>query len=302
MTGMGTGAEHATGRRSLAGIAGAIRRAASPIEEFLASKDPVWVWDAERGRIAWANAAGAAFWGEPDFESLRGRTFDTGAPGVARMEALARNRSSRSQWVEFLRLPPGESGKERLCCLQRLQLAGGERGVIVRALDEAVARNERNQANGENSKAVKPCRRPPGFPNNAATPLWAMADALGGYVLLDRQGVIVFASKTARRLLGRESGDLVGQPFVALFAGSQARIGRLTTPAPTGAASRPKRFDAPLLRADGGVIPCRTLLAPVPGGEGVCAALCDLTLTKALQRSLDASGKKAVIKSNDPAP
>lgn len=281
---------------------GGVRRAASPIEEFLSSQDPVWVWDAENGRVAWANAAGAAFWGEENFESLRMRRFDVKTPGVARMDALARNRSGKSQWIEALELPTAEGGKGRVCCLQRLQLAGGERGVIVRVLSDG---NGAGRSIGAGEKiARKSGDKPPaGFASAAAAPLRAMAEALGGYVLLDEGGLVVFASKQARHFLGRENADLTGTDFSALFLGARAQIERAVSRASAAAASdktrgalRPSRLEGLLLRAGEELSPCRALFTPVQGSGGVCVSLCDLRPGKALQRRLDAQRKKVVDK------
>jgi PAS domain-containing protein len=295
---MRTGAEQALKRHPPATKAGGTRRAFSPIEEFLSSQDPVWVWDGEKGRVAWTNAAGAAFWGEPDFERPRMRKSDAGesggSQGLARMNALARSRSQKSQWIETLRLPAAGGEKVCVCCLQRLQLAGGERGVIVRALSERAA-----EALEEKTTKKRSARSPAGLLRETAAPLRAMAEALGGYVLLDARGLIVFASRRATRFLGRENAGLAGTAFSELLAAGRGQAERAVSRASAAAESgetrervRPSRLEALLLQADDEPAPCRALFTPAQKG-GVCVFLCDLRPGKALQRRLDARRKKA---------
>lgn len=319
MARMRTRAEQASSCQSRATNVGGVRRAASPIEEFLSSQDPVWVWDGENGRIAWANAAGTAFWGEKNFECLRTRRFDATngrkAHGVARMDALARNRSAKSQWIETLTLPTEGGEQGGLCCLQRLQLAGGERGVIVRVLIDGdsvpggncVAALSDRRAEEQPARAGKVVARreddklPAEFSGAAAAPLRAMSDALGGYVLLDAKGLIVFASKQARRLLDCENADLAGKALSGLFLGAQKQIERsvmracaVAASGKPGGACRPSRLEGVLLGARQEPAPCRVLLIPIHECSGVCVSLCDLRQGKALQRRLDARRKKTV--------
>lgn len=305
---MGTRAELPTRRHTQANHAGAVCRAATPIEEFLASSDPVWVWDGENQRIAWANAAGAAFWGEKNFETLRARQFDGAAKGVARMDALSRNQSGEVQWVEELTFPAAQGDKDLLCCLQRLQLAGGEWGVIVRALGGRAKRAWLGAARGigaaGNGAVKESCGqwtigRPVGLSLRAPQSLRAAADALGGYLSLDRAGNVAFASKNAGRLLGRDCAQLVGQPFARLFSGDRkriARIERIIRIARRPASNTLARFDAALSGPAGKLIPCRVLIMPVRGGEGASVALCDLRQTKALKHSFKARRKKGAVK------
>jgi PAS domain-containing protein len=301
---MGTRAEPAPRRHTQTNHAGAVRRAATPIEEFLASSDPVWVWDGENRRIAWANAAGAAFWGEKNFESLRVRQFDGAVQGVARMDALSRSQSSEMQWVEELAFPSAQGNKNLLCCMQRLQLAGGEWGVIVRALGGRAKRAWSGAACGNGADRQTPDRQKSG--GRAVRPsfraprlLKAAADALGGYLSLNAAGEVVFASKNVGRLLGRECAQLIGLPFARLFSGDRkriARIERIIRIAKRPASNTLARFDAALLGSAGALIPCRVLIMPVREGEGASVALCDLRQTKALKRSFKARRKRGVMR------
>lgn len=102
------------------------------LEELLVSNDPVWVWDGDRKRIAWANAPAAALWGAADLEALRARRFTARCAGIKRMGALAHRPHGATRWVETLGFA-GVRGKAPLTCyMQSLDLAGGGRGLIVK--------------------------------------------------------------------------------------------------------------------------------------------------------------------------
>lgn len=107
-----------------------------PLESFLATDDPVWVWDGQGRRIVWANAAAARLWGDPTSDQLKRRRTGkrTGAP--ARLTELARSPSDLADHVEALRVPTPSGGTVVSCVVQRLQLAGNRPGLVVRALQQ----------------------------------------------------------------------------------------------------------------------------------------------------------------------
>ena len=41
---------------------------------------PLWLWDAERRRIVWANRAGREFWGADSLFDLAAKSFPPGGP------------------------------------------------------------------------------------------------------------------------------------------------------------------------------------------------------------------------------
>ncbi|RIA55439.1 ATP-binding protein [Dichotomicrobium thermohalophilum] len=109
---------------------------ALPLESFLATDDPVWVWDGQGRRIVWANAAAAKLWGDATPERLkRRRTGKTrGAP--ARLTELARSGKALGDHAETLRVPTPRGDVPVSCVFQRLQLAGNRPGLVVRVLTE----------------------------------------------------------------------------------------------------------------------------------------------------------------------
>ena len=111
-----------------------------PLGDFLTAEEPVWVWDAEGRRILWANQAGRAFWGEPSLDALRARRFSAQNKAVARMASLARAGGKTREWTETLILAVASGRQPVKCTMQVLQVAGGRPGLIVRAVDQAGAR------------------------------------------------------------------------------------------------------------------------------------------------------------------
>jgi signal transduction histidine kinase len=105
-----------------------------PFETFLIASDPVWVWDSDSASIVWANAAARQMFGMAEGTSLRDRAFSGSDPSLKRLTSLARAKKGNGQWEGDLPLPGGEPARTARCEVQRLQLTGGARGVIVRVL------------------------------------------------------------------------------------------------------------------------------------------------------------------------
>ncbi len=109
---------------------------ALPLESFLTTDDPVWVWDGQGRRIVWANAAATKLWGDATPERLRRRRTGATAGAPARLTALARSGEALGDHVETLRVPTPDGDVAVRCVFQRLQLAGGRPGLVVRAASE----------------------------------------------------------------------------------------------------------------------------------------------------------------------
>ncbi len=105
-----------------------------PLETFLIASDPVWVWDSDSASIVWANAAARQIFGMAEGAPLRDRAFPRNDASLKRLTSLARARKGNGQWEGDLPLPGGEPTRTARCEVQRLQLTGGARGVIVRVL------------------------------------------------------------------------------------------------------------------------------------------------------------------------
>ena len=106
------------------------------LENFLATDDPVWVWDGRGRRIVWANAAAAELWGDRAPERLKRRRVGSQSGAPARLTALARSGDTLGDHVETLRVPAPDGVKAIACMFQRLQLADKRPGLVVRALVE----------------------------------------------------------------------------------------------------------------------------------------------------------------------
>jgi two-component sensor histidine kinase len=109
---------------------------ALPLESFLATDDPVWVWDGQGRRIVWANAAATKLWGDATPERLKRRRAGKTTAAPARLTAMARSGEALGDHVETLRIPTPDGDVAVPCVFQRLQLAGGRPGLVVRAVTE----------------------------------------------------------------------------------------------------------------------------------------------------------------------
>ncbi|MFP4537356.1 MAG: ATP-binding protein [Dichotomicrobium sp.] len=107
-----------------------------PFESFLATDDPVWVWDGQGRRIVWANAAAARLWGDARPERLKRRRTGQGSGAPARLTELARSGEALGDRSETLHIPSPDGRVAISCVFQRLQLAGRRPGLVVRALPE----------------------------------------------------------------------------------------------------------------------------------------------------------------------
>jgi len=123
---------------------------ALPLESFLATEDPVWVWDGQGRRIVWANAAAARLWGDPTAERLKRRRTGKTAGAPARLTTLARSGEALGEHVEMLRVPSPEGEVAVSCVFQRLQLAGNRAGLVVRAV------SDREQTDAPAEVAMRP--------------------------------------------------------------------------------------------------------------------------------------------------
>lgn len=107
-----------------------------PMESFLATDDPVWVWDGQGRRIRWANPAAAKLWGDATPERLKRRRQGRAVDAPARLTELARSDEALPDAPEML-VVPAPGGRVKIACLfQRLQLAGDRPGLVVRAVQE----------------------------------------------------------------------------------------------------------------------------------------------------------------------
>jgi nitrogen-specific signal transduction histidine kinase len=106
-----------------------------PLETFLATADPVWVWDGKARRIIWANQAAARLWGDTEPARLKRRRLSRASDGLARMTELARGQHFNGEAIETLAFPTATGEAKAKCYLQPLQLAGDRPGLMVRVIN-----------------------------------------------------------------------------------------------------------------------------------------------------------------------
>jgi signal transduction histidine kinase len=105
--------------------------ASQKLDELRTSSHAAWLWDAARGRVVWANAAGVSAFECQSLFDLIDRPFDQREEGVARVSELAGQlKSGDSKQVELAFPSIGRS--QPFNCVARLHpLADGRAGVLV---------------------------------------------------------------------------------------------------------------------------------------------------------------------------
>ena len=98
-------------------------------DELRLNEGPCYLWDTDRLRIVWANAAGLAPFGAETLFDLIDRPFDGSEPGVARIRGLAHElKAGETQPVELLFPSAGASIKGNV----RLEkLTDGRTGLLI---------------------------------------------------------------------------------------------------------------------------------------------------------------------------
>ena len=92
---------------------------------------PLWVFDAERLRMAWANPAGRTFWRSPSDKELLSRDFSDVSEGArARlnlsMQAHARGETTRDSWTLYPKGTPVTS----VLLARGIVLPGGRQAIL----------------------------------------------------------------------------------------------------------------------------------------------------------------------------
>jgi signal transduction histidine kinase/PAS domain-containing protein len=105
--------------------------ASQKLDELRTAPEAAWLWDAARGRVVWANAAGVSAFECQSLFDLIDRPFDQREEGVARVSELANQlKSGDSQSVELAFPSIGRATPFK--CVARLHpLADGRAGVLV---------------------------------------------------------------------------------------------------------------------------------------------------------------------------
>jgi PAS domain S-box-containing protein len=121
--------------------------------------------------------------------------------------------------------------------------------------------------------------------------------ATDGVVVLGRDGRILALSRSAEALFGCDAGDVIGRPFVDLFAPESQRIagdylGGLTRDGVASVLNDGREVIGKVLR--GGLVPLFMTLGRIgEDGEKFCAVLRDLTAWKRAEEELVESKRRA---------
>jgi signal transduction histidine kinase/PAS domain-containing protein len=106
--------------------------ASQKLDELRTSTHAAWLWDAARGRVVWANAAGVSAFECQSLFDLIDRPFDLREEGVARVSELASQLKSGEARAADLAFPSIGRRTEPFKCTARLHpLADGRAGVLV---------------------------------------------------------------------------------------------------------------------------------------------------------------------------
>jgi PAS domain S-box-containing protein len=104
---------------------------APTLEDLRHVPDAAWLWDAARGRIVWANAAGISYFGGTSLFDLIDRPFDFEEPGVKRVVALSTELQRGHTETVLLHFPSSGNTVPLSCKCSIHALADGRPGVLV---------------------------------------------------------------------------------------------------------------------------------------------------------------------------
>jgi len=184
-----------------------------PLESFLATDDPVWVWDGQGRRILWANAAAAHLWGDPRPERLKRRRTSPSSRAPARLTELARSSEFLGDHIETLHLPTPGGEVPVTCVFQRLLLAGNRPGLVVRVLPE------RQEKEAPAEITVHPAAATALAPVAGDAP----AETKAAATTKPRKNTVSRSDRSALKAIARDLGDATGRGQSAKHAASTAK-------------------------------------------------------------------------------
>ncbi|MGF7159589.1 PAS domain S-box-containing protein [Rhodoligotrophos appendicifer] len=106
------------------------------LEALSEATQPAWLWDGQRARIVWANAAAIAFFGGHSLFDLIDLRFEPREPSVQRLAALLDSLAPGREQDEILRFAAGVTGQPIACRCHYHRLADGRPGILVVGLAE----------------------------------------------------------------------------------------------------------------------------------------------------------------------
>lgn len=108
------------------------------LEDLRSVSTPAWLWDADRRRIVWANAAGLAAFGCNTLFELVDKVFDSRDPGVERLAGLANNLGWGAETSALLHFPSAKLGSPFACSVHVHALGDGRPGLLALVKDQVV--------------------------------------------------------------------------------------------------------------------------------------------------------------------
>ena len=224
------------------------------------SSEPGWLWDPDRHRVLWANAAAITFLGADTLFDLVDRPFDPGEPAVAALQEVAASHDGALPVTTWLHFPSLAGAPELTCRCHPHRLEDGRLCLLV--LGSGAAAADPKAALRSNALDALP---------------WPV-------VITNRDGELIDHNREAQRLAGDDNepvlATLIPGPEIEDLLARTAAAGTatLTTIAATGFGRREIRFTA---RRFG------------PDNHAQFLVACeDVTERRGLERML-ASGRKA---------
>lgn len=104
---------------------------APTLEDVRSRPEAAWLWDGERGRIVWANAAGIAYFGGEILFDLIDRPFDPAEPGVEQIRTLIQTLAQGETAPASLSFPSTAHSEPLDCTCSIHALADGRSGLLV---------------------------------------------------------------------------------------------------------------------------------------------------------------------------
>jgi PAS domain S-box-containing protein len=151
------------------------------LEDVRSLQRPAWLWDGRRGRIAWANDSGIAFFGGETVFDVIDRVFDLAEPGIETIAFIGRNMRRGESLEASLLFPSAGKSKPIACACYVHALPDGRPGIL------AVA-NETEVAKGVAGEEL----------------VTAFEFLPSATILTSRYGEIRFANASAKELLGED--------------------------------------------------------------------------------------------------
>lgn len=234
---------------------------------------PLWIYDFDRGRMDWANAAGLRFWLAETLDALRVRSFAPTSHGIAhRLDNLRHGLADGTMRTERWTFYPGGHPVRRECRMSGVALADGRMALLV---DAGLPDADQVNAASHELRAVEAVRQAP--------LMISMVTQTGQWLMHNP------AAEALVHRLG--TGNLPGfDNFLALFANADEAGSLRDKALDKGAAGGTLRMAGQVFRMH--EIALRRLTDPVTGRLSLMVSQQDVTRAFRLDRRL----QKALVR------